>query len=76
MKTIYTDRYAIRLWIWLLFGAWFLFSAITPPLNWKSAIWLVGSVVSFSLAVVEFKRRRDARTRGEDPSIYKVIDDA
>ena len=75
MKTIYTDRYAARLWIWISLTAWFLFNGLTPPLSWWSVVWIAGSAYWLWLAFKEFKRRRDARQLGEDPSIYKVIDD-
>jgi len=74
MKTIYTDRYALRLWIWLLLGAWFLFHAATPPADWKSVIWLAGSAFWFWSAFKELARA--ALRRDDDPSIYKVADDA
>ena len=76
MKTVYTDQYAVLLWGWLFLGTLSLVRAALPPLNWHSALWLFGSLVWFGLAIRELKRRRDARRRGEDPSIYKVVDDA
>ena len=75
MKTIYTDRYALRLWIWLFLAGWFLFNGVTPPFSWRSVIWLAGSAFWAWQAVKELKRRRGARERGEDPSIYKIVDD-
>ncbi|HET9460154.1 MAG TPA: hypothetical protein VFO51_09265 [Sphingomicrobium sp.] len=76
MKTIYTDRYAVRVWIWLFLGAWFLFNALTPPADWRAAVWLAGSAFWFWLAFKEVARRRALRRRGDDPTIYRVFDDA
>jgi hypothetical protein len=76
MKTLYTDRYALRLWIWLFFAAFFAFEAVRTPSAWFMAVCIAFAVAFVLLAGFGLKARFDAKRRGEDPSIYRVVDDA
>ena len=74
--TIFTDRYAVRLWIWVFFGIFFAFEAIRTPSLWFMTMCAAFAIAFLALVGFGLKARIDARRRGEDPSIDKVAHDA
>ena len=76
MKTIYTDRYAIRLWLFGFLTIWMGYKGLVGDKGWLQILSILAAAYSAYATFKEIKRRNDARRAGSDPSIYKVIDNA
>lgn len=74
MKTVYTDRYAIRLWIFAFLTIWMGYKGIAEDQWWLQIVTVVVATFWAYSTIKEIRRRRTAREAGLDPSIYKVVD--
>jgi hypothetical protein len=76
VKTIYTDRYAIRLWIFALLTISMGYKGLIEDSGWLQILSIIAASYWAYSAAKEFRRRKNARRSGSDPSVYKVVDNA
>jgi hypothetical protein len=76
VKTVYTDRYAIRLWIFAFLTIWMGYKGLAEDTGWLQILSIMAAFFWAYSALKELRRRQKARQSGSDPSVYKVVDNA
>jgi hypothetical protein len=74
--TIYTDRYAIRLWIFAFLSISMGYKGLMEDSGWLQILSIIAAAYWGYLVIKELRRRKNARRLGSDPSVYKVVDRA
>ena len=76
MRVVYTDRYALRLLVWLFLAVWFAYQGLSNQGSLSATIWFLGALWWAALFAWELTRRVRARRAGRDPSIIRIVDRA
>lgn len=60
MKTVYTDRYGLRLWAFAFLTIWMGYKGITEDQGWFQSFNIVAAIFWAYCTINEIRRRRSA----------------